>query len=74
MSADPDARALGAAEVSGDHAAGSDAGTDAGSDNDGLLSRLALIEQQPLEDRAAAFTQLYEQLRAALDAGDAAPR
>ena len=39
-------------------------------DTDGLLSRIRLIEDQPLEQRAAAFTQLHEQLQAALEGAD----
>lgn len=35
-----------------------------------LLSRLRLIEDQPLEQRAAAFTQVYDELQAALENAD----
>ncbi|GAA3743868.1 hypothetical protein GCM10022239_19110 [Leifsonia bigeumensis] len=42
---------------------------------DALLSRLRVIEDQPLEDRAAAFAQVYDELRRALEGADApAPR
>ncbi|MFC5931974.1 hypothetical protein D6T64_01910 [Cryobacterium melibiosiphilum] len=37
------------------------------SDHDALAARLAAIDAQPLEDRAAAFSQLSEELRARLD-------
>ncbi len=37
-----------------------------------LLSRLRLIEDQPLESRAEALAQLQSELRAQLEAGDAA--
>jgi hypothetical protein len=37
---------------------------------DGLLPRLALIEDQPLEARAAAYAHLHDELRDALDAAD----
>ena len=40
-------------------------------DDDGLVSRLAVIEEQPLEARAAAYAQLHDQLRARLEGGDA---
>ncbi|MCU1440249.1 MAG: hypothetical protein JWP85_1246 [Rhodoglobus sp.] len=40
------------------------------SEADALLSRLRVIEDQPLESRAAAFTQLHEQLQARLEGGD----
>lgn len=40
-------------------------------ENDALLSRLRLIEERPLGERGEAFGQLYEELRAALEAGDA---
>jgi len=35
-----------------------------------LLSRLALIDQQPLSDRAAAFRQVHDELRQQLEASD----
>lgn len=41
---------------------------DLDSPDEGLLSRLAVIEDQPLEDRAAAFGQLYDGLRQQLEA------
>ena len=37
------------------------------SDHDALAARLAAIDAQPLEERAASFTQLSEELRARLD-------
>jgi hypothetical protein len=37
-----------------------------------LLTRLRVIEDQPLETRAGALAQLYEELRAQLESGDAA--
>jgi hypothetical protein len=37
-----------------------------------LLSRLRVIEDQPLESRAEALAQLHDELRAQLEAGDAA--
>lgn len=40
---------------------------------DALLSRLALIEQQPLDQRATAFEQLHDALQATLEGGDQAP-
>jgi hypothetical protein len=40
-------------------------------DSDALLSRLRVIEDQPLERRAEAFVQLHEELRATLE-GDSA--
>jgi hypothetical protein len=39
-------------------------------DDDGLVSRLTVIEDQPLEARAAAYTQLHDQLQARLEGGD----
>ncbi len=36
-----------------------------------LLSRLKLIEEQPLDQRAAAYGQLHDQLSARLEGGDA---
>ncbi|PPF54229.1 hypothetical protein C5C13_13900 [Clavibacter michiganensis] len=37
-----------------------------------LVSRLQLIEEQPLGDRAAAFGLLHDELRARLEGGDGA--
>lgn len=48
----------------------SDDSTDA-IESDALLSRLRLIEDQPLETRAAAFAQLHDELQARLEGGDA---
>ena len=39
--------------------------------SDGLLSRLRVIEDQPLEQRATAYAQLHDQLRDRLEGGDA---
>lgn len=46
------------------HAGGSE-------ETNALLSRLRLIEDQPLESRAAAFAQIHEELQTRLDSGDA---
>ena len=48
----------------------SDDGRDGDHDDDGLLSRIRLIEDQPLESRAVAFAQLHEELQAALEGSD----
>lgn len=39
--------------------------------DDALLSRLQLIEAQPLEARAQAYVQVHEELRAQLEGHDA---
>lgn len=39
-------------------------------DGDALVSRLKVIEDQPLETRAEHLTQVYEGLRSTLEAGD----
>jgi hypothetical protein len=39
-------------------------------DPEEMLSRLSLIEDQPLETRAVAFAQVHDELKAVLDAGD----
>lgn len=44
---------------------------DASTDMDGLVSRLQVIEDQPLDARAPAYVQLYDELRAALEGADA---
>jgi len=43
-------------------------------DTDALLSRVRLIEDQPLTTRAEAFTHVHDELRAVLERGDAAQR
>jgi hypothetical protein len=40
------------------------------SEADALLSRLRVIEDQQLESRAAAFTQLHDELQHRLEGGD----
>lgn len=42
-------------------------------DGNALLSRLKVIEDQPLETRAEHLAQVYDELRAMLEAGDAPP-
>ena len=37
-----------------------------------LLTRLRVIEDQPLDTRAEALAQLHDELRAQLESGDAA--
>ena len=39
-------------------------------DQDALLSRLRLIEDQPLDVRAQAFAQIHEELQSALEGAD----
>ncbi|MFT2693315.1 hypothetical protein [Clavibacter zhangzhiyongii] len=40
-----------------------------------LVSRLQVLEEQPLGERAAAFASLHDELRARLEGGDgASPR
>jgi hypothetical protein len=41
-------------------------------ESNALLSRLRVIEDQPLESRAVAFAQIHEELQARLDSGDVA--
>lgn len=38
-----------------------------------LLTRLRVIEDQPLETRAESLAQLHDELRSMLEAGDARP-
>jgi hypothetical protein len=42
--------------------------------NDELLSRLRLIEDQPLTERAAAYAHVHDELQASLERGDAHTR
>ena len=44
--------------------------TGSSEETNALLSRLRLIEDQPLESRAVAFAQIHEELQARLDSGD----
>jgi hypothetical protein len=39
-------------------------------DDDGLLSRLRLIEEQPLEERADAYARIHTELVAVLEGED----
>jgi hypothetical protein len=43
----------------------------AGDEADALLSRLRLIEGQPLDQRAPAFAQIHDRLHSILEGGDA---
>lgn len=63
----------GDAETDGDADAGIDGGEPEG-EPDALVSRLRLIGEQPLAERAASLAQLHDELRARLEAGDAAGR
>lgn len=44
--------------------------TGASGDMDALVSRLQVIEDQPLAQRAPAYMQLYDELRSALEGAD----
>jgi hypothetical protein len=39
-----------------------------------LLSRLRVIEDQPLDRRASSFAQIHDELQSALEGGDAPVR
>ena len=39
-------------------------------ETDALLSRVLLIEDQPLDERAAAFASVHDQLQSVLERGD----
>lgn len=41
--------------------------------HEALLSRLALIDDRPLSDRAEAYRQLHDELRQQLEASDGDP-
>jgi hypothetical protein len=41
---------------------------------DGLVSQLRVIEDQPLDARAPAFTQIHDRLRSTLEGGDSPQR
>ena len=45
---------------------------DSSDETNALVSRLRLIEDQPLESRAVAFAQIHEELQSRLDSGDSA--
>jgi len=47
--------------------------TDDSDETDALLSRVRLIEDQPLETRAAAFGQVHDALQSRLEGGDSRP-
>ena len=54
----------------GPAATGLDAAEDGSDVAEELVSRLQLIEEQPLGERAAAFALLHDELRARLEGGD----
>ena len=56
-------------EINGDMSDGLTDATQTG-ETDALLSRLRLIEDQPLETRAEAFVQIHDRLRATLEGAD----
>lgn len=43
-------------------------------ETDAMLTRLHLIEEQPLDSRAASFTRIHDELQATLEGGDAPTR
>lgn len=43
-------------------------------ETDALLSRLRVIEDQPLDRRASSFAQINDELQSALEGGDAPVR
>ena len=43
-------------------------------ETDALLSRLRVIEDQPLDRRASSFAQVHDELQSALEGGDAPVR
>jgi hypothetical protein len=45
----------------------------ASDESDALLSRLRLIEDQPLDTRAAALAQVHDRLQARLEGSDTPP-
>lgn len=45
-------------------------GTSDDAEVNALLPRLRLIEDQPLETRAAAFAQVHQELQSRLESGD----
>jgi hypothetical protein len=49
-------------------------GRESRTEGNALLSRLRLIEDQPLESRAAAFGQVYDELQTVLEGADVSPR
>ncbi|MGG7509881.1 hypothetical protein [Plantibacter sp. YIM 135249] len=49
---------------------GADVDDTGASDHDGLLSRVRVIDDQPLEHRAEAYGQLYDELRTQLEGSD----
>jgi hypothetical protein len=58
-----------ATEISVDGGAEAGSAVDISTD-DSFAPRLAEIENQPLGERASAYTELHDQLRARLEGGD----
>ncbi|MDO9395042.1 MAG: hypothetical protein Q7T71_00710 [Herbiconiux sp.] len=47
--------------------------TDDHDDESALVPRLRVIQEQPLDQRATAYAQLHDELKARLEGGDASP-
>ena len=67
---EPDAADQDDAEQSDDGSGDNGSGEKVTGEANALLSRLHLIEDQPLETRAAAFAQVNDELQARLEGGD----
>ncbi len=70
MGAAVDPNAGAAVEPEAGAAVNSEASAAVNPEADALLSRLRVIEDQPLDTRAEAFTHLHDQLRQRLEGGD----
>ncbi|GLK19171.1 MULTISPECIES: hypothetical protein [Herbiconiux] len=42
-------------------------------DDEALLPRIRVIEEQPLDSRATAYAQLHDELKGRLEGGDSLP-
>jgi hypothetical protein len=56
--------------MSDDHADQGPLGHAGSDESDALVSRLRVIEDQPLDARAEAYAHVHEQLQAELEGGD----
>lgn len=53
-----------------DYESSADSAGATGGDESALVSRVRVIEDQPLESRAAAFVQVHDELQAMLDGAE----
>lgn len=70
MSMTEEENTTGSGNSGADNSGADKRGADNSDDSRALVSRLRVIEDQPLESRAAAFAQVHDELQSVLEGGD----